>query len=99
MTAWSILDALVERAAKCVVVNLSAVVLWGGQGQDPTMPVRLCVNGSTFHKLKGFRSKVEYHLREFLQEGHRRYYEIVHPDKAPLLGAAVAGLLFDKNSN
>ena len=95
VAAWFILDALLERAAKCVAVNLSAVVLWGRHGEDPTAPVRLCVNGSTFHKLKGFRPRVEYYLKDFLWEKHHRYYEIVHPERAPLLGAAVAGLLVD----
>ncbi len=92
IAAWTVVDALLERAAKAVAVNLSAVVLWGGHGEDPTRPVRLCVDGSTFYKLKGFRPRVEYYLKQYLQDRKGRYYEIVQVENAPLLGAAVAGL-------
>lgn len=92
IAAWMVVDALLERAAKAVAVNLSAVVLWGGQGSDPTRPVRLCVDGSTFYKLKSFKPRVEYYLKQYLQDRMNRYYEIVQVENAPLLGAAVAGL-------
>lgn len=92
VSAWTVVDALLERAAKAVAVNLSAVVLWGGHGEDPTRPVRLCIDGSTFYKLKGFRPRVEYYLKQYLQDRKGRYYEIVQVENAPLLGAAVAGL-------
>ena len=70
----------------------SSVVLWSGRGTDPTRPVRLCIDGSTFYKLYSFRARAEYYLKDFLTVEHDRHYEIVHVDNAPLLGAAVAGL-------
>ena len=35
---------------------------------------------------------VEYYLKDYLQRKKKLYYEIVHIDNAPLVGAAVAGL-------
>ncbi len=89
---YSVCDAVVERAAAHVAVNLAAVVLKTGRGTDPRYPVCITVDGTTFWQLRAFRSRVECFLRRFLGGPRSRAWEITGVDDAPLLGAAIAAL-------
>ena len=82
--------AITERAALLVAINIAAAIIKGGGGSADA-PCCVNVDGSTFHKLKGFKEIVEKHLHELL---HKRniHFELVHIDNAPVIGAAVAGL-------
>ena len=91
-TLLSLLERLVERAAKLTAINLSSAVLKSGKGQAPSKPVCIVAEGTTFYRLKGLKSKVEYYLKEYLQKKEKRYYEIISVDNATLIGAAIAGL-------
>jgi hexokinase len=85
-------DAIVERAAALVAVNLAAIVLKTGKGRDPRYPVCITVDGTTFWQLRSFRIRVESWMRGLLS-GHRaRAWEITAVDDAPLRGAAIAAL-------
>jgi len=75
-----------------VAVNLSAVLLKTGNGRDPRYPVCITVDGTTFWQLRGFRCRVESHMRAILADRNRRAWEIASVDDAPLLGAAIAAL-------
>lgn len=87
-----LIEAMVERAAKLTAINLSAVVLKSGKGQNPDRPVCIVAEGTTFYNLWGLREKVEKYMEEFLTNKMGRYYKIVHVDNATLIGAAIAGL-------
>ena len=89
---YSLCDALVERAAVLVAVTLSAIVLRTGRGRDPRYPVCMTVDGTTFWQLRGFRCRVEAHMRAFLSGVNARAWEITSVEDAPLLGAAIAAL-------
>ncbi|MBI9102918.1 MAG: hypothetical protein JEY99_10915 [Spirochaetales bacterium] len=89
---WKIGDRLLERAAKVVALVISSVVLWTGCGENPLKPVCICVDGSTFFKLKGYREKTEHYLKSYLEDEKSRWVELVSVDNAPLVGAVVAGL-------
>lgn len=89
---YSVCDAVVERAAAHVAVNIAAVVLKMGKGQDPRYPVCITVDGTTFWQLRAFRSRVESFLRRMLAGRRTRAWEITGVDDAPLLGAAIAAL-------
>ncbi len=88
----ALIGAMVERAAKLIAINLSAVVLESGKGQNPERPVCIVAEGTTFYSLPGLREKVEKHLQEFLTSQKDHYCEIVQVDNATLIGAAIAGL-------
>ncbi len=88
----ALIGAMVERAAKLIAVNLSAVVLKSGKGQRPERPVCIVAEGTTFYSLPGLREKVEEYLQEFLVGQKGCYYEIVQVENATLIGAAIAGL-------
>lgn len=92
VTLYCLVDALVERAAKLTAINLSSVSLKSGRGLNPSRPICIVAEGSTFYRLKSLRSKVEYYLKQFLVEKKHVYYEIVTVDDATLIGAAIAGL-------
>ena len=89
---YTVCDAVVERAAAHVAVNLAAVVLKTGRGRDPRYPVCITVDGTTFWQLRAFRSRVESFLRRMLSGSRTRAWEITGVEDAPLLGAAIAAL-------
>ena len=86
------MDALIERAAKLTAINLSSVALKSGKGHNPARPICIVAEGTTFYRLKSFRQKIEYYLKQYLVERKHVYYEIVNVDNATLIGAAIAGL-------
>lgn len=91
-TLYYLIDSLVERAAKLVAVNLSAVVIKTGKGNDPCRPVCITADGSTFYKLKNFKNKLEHYLKIYLNDELGLYYEFVKVENANLTGSAIAAL-------
>jgi hexokinase len=91
-TLYLLLDALFERAAKLVAVNLCAVVRKTGCGQDPCMPVCITADGAMFHKSRSMRIKIEYYIKDYLQDGLGLYCDIIEVENSTLLGTAIAGL-------
>jgi hexokinase len=89
---WYLLDDLIERAALVVAAMLSTVVIDTGKGSDPCEPVCITAEGTTFYELKSLKEKIVSYLRNFLQNKHGRFFEIVHVEDATLIGAAIAGL-------
>jgi hexokinase len=92
VTLYSLVDRLIERAAKLTAVNLSSAALKSGQGENPCSPVCIVAEGTTFYGLKSLKTRVEYYLKEYLEDKKRRHYEIVNIENATLVGAAIAGL-------
>lgn len=89
---YTIADRLVERAAKLTAINLSAMTIKTGQGTDPTRPVCIVADGTTFYHMKRLRSHVEFYLKKYLEDQRGIYTETIHVENAPVIGAAIAGL-------
>lgn len=87
-----LLSSIVERAGKLAAINLSAAAVKSGKGKDPAKPICIVAEGTTFYKLRGLKSSVEYYLRDYLQNRRGIYTEIVSIEDATLIGAAIAGL-------
>ncbi len=85
-------SGIVARAALLTAINISAAVLKCGGGTNPLYPVCINVDGSTYHKTNGFELMVEGHLRTLLLE-KGIYYQTIQVDNAPVIGAAIAGLI------
>jgi hexokinase len=68
------------------------VSLKSGRGFDPSRPLCIVAEGSTFYRLKSLQPKIEYYLKQYLVEKKHVYYEIVEVKDATLIGAAIAGL-------
>jgi hexokinase len=91
-TLYHLIDSLVERAAKLVAINLTSVIVKTGKGQDPCRPVCITADGSTFYKLKNFKSKLEHYLKVYMNDELGLYCEFVEVENANLTGSAIAAL-------
>ncbi len=89
---YCLADRLTERAAKLTAINLSSAAIRSGQGTDPTRPICIVAEGTTFYKMKTLKSRVEYYLKEYLENKRGIYTEIISVDNATLVGAAIAAL-------
>lgn len=89
---YFLIDSLLERAAKLIAVNMAAIILKSGKGTSPVRPTCLTVDGTTFYAYHKFQYRVETCLNNFLSGVHKRYYDIVQVEDAPLIGAAIAAL-------
>ncbi len=92
-TLYYLIDAVFERAARLVCVNLAAVMQKTDTGADPCRPVCITADGTAFYHSKLFRDKLNFYVHSFIEGQLHRYCEFVKVDNATLLGTAIAGLL------
>jgi hexokinase len=90
---YRIIDSIFERAAQLVAVVFTAVHIKLGKGRNPTKPIAITMEGSTYYKSDMFRNKLHYYVKKFINEEHGFYNEILHVDHANLIGSAMAALL------
>jgi hexokinase len=90
---YYLIDAMMERAAKLVAINISSIMIKTGKGKNPCSPVCITAEGTTFYKSKLFRGKLEYYIRKFLNDKSGFYCEFVKADNCTLIGTAIAGLM------
>jgi len=89
---YYIADRLCERAAKLTAINITAAAVKSGCGTDPTKPICIAAEGTTFYQMKGFKSRVEFYLKQYLENKRGIYWQIIKVDNATLIGAAIAAL-------
>lgn len=89
---YAIADRMIERAAKLTAINLSATAIRCGYGKDPSRPICIVAEGTTFYHMKTLKSRVEFYLKQYLENKRGIYAETIHIDNATLVGAAIAGL-------
>lgn len=87
-----IIDNIFERAAKLVAMSFCALHIQTDTGRNPTRPLAITVDGSTFYKSKLFRSKLKYWVKDFINDKYGFYNEFLKVENANLIGAAIAGL-------
>ncbi|QCX33710.1 hexokinase [Caloramator sp. E03] len=88
-----LIDFIIERAAKLVAINLAAVIVKSQKGNNPLKPICITADGSTFYKLKDFRKKLDFYVKKYINDEMGYYIEFTKIDNAPIVGAAVAGLI------
>lgn len=93
LSLYYIIDASFERAAKMVTINLSAIMIKTGKGKNPNRPVCVVAEGTTFYKSKLFKTKLDYYIKDFLENEKGIYCEFIKADNTTLTGTAIAGLL------
>ncbi len=85
-----------ERAAVLTAVHLAAFVIKSGEGADPSAPVAINADGSTYYKTRAipFDATVRRELDEMLVKRRNVHYAITpQVDDAPMVGAAIAAML------
>jgi len=88
-----IIDTLIDRAAKLVAANLSAVVIRTGKGKSSDHPVLITIEGTTFYKLHKLRERFETYFNDYLSGERKRYVEFTEVAKSSLIGAALSALI------
>jgi hexokinase len=91
-TLYCIFDQLIERAAKLTAINLSSVAIKSGKGTNPSRPLCIVAEGTTFYHLKSLKERTEEYLKQYLEDRKHIYCEITGVEDATLIGAAIAGL-------
>ncbi len=92
VAVYYLVDKLVERAAKLTAIKLASVTIKSGKGRNPCRPVCIVAEGTVFYQLKSLKQRVEYYLKQYLEDEKGIYSEIVNVENATLIGAAIAGL-------
>lgn len=101
---YFLFDSLIERAAVLSSIVLSASAIKEGTGYNPCAPICMVADGSSFYKMKNFKTRVEHYLGGILSKYRTKagaesadypdhiYHEIHAVDEAILKGAAAAAL-------
>jgi hexokinase len=89
---YLLLDALVSRAALLAAGVLAAAVLKSGRGALASRPACIAVDGTTWREVPGLAARTAAVLERRLGDERGRFVRIVLPERAPLMGAAVAAL-------
>jgi len=89
---YFLFDALIERAAVLTAIVLSSAIIKSDSGFDPTDPVCIVAEGSSFYKMKNFGPRLDYYMKKALSTKGSYYFEINRVDDAVMVGAAAAGL-------
>ena len=87
---YHIAEMLTQRAAKLAAIKITAAVIMSDSSENPCLPVRVTVDGSTFYKSQVFASKLQYYIVKYINYHLDRYVDIVKGENLTLLGAAVA---------
>jgi hexokinase len=85
--------AICERAALCAAINVSASIIKSTGWESKPPPVCVNIDGSVYYKVKDFSRMVEEYLQKILGPKNISY-ELIRVDDSPLIGAAVAGLMY-----
>jgi hexokinase len=104
ISLYFIFDSLIERAAVLSSIVLASAAIKEGTGYNPCAPICMIADGSSFYKMKNFKTRVEHYLNGILSEhlinrkavstspNNNIYYEIHSVEEAILKGAAAAAL-------
>ncbi len=87
----TIANAVIDRAAKLAAINMAATVI-KVVGESSDLPVCINIDGSTYYKAAGLRENAERYLKMILRDRNIQY-DLVHVERAPMIGAAIAGLV------
>ena len=90
---YQLLDAVVERSARCSAAILTACAIQTGQGKNAAHPVCILCNGTTFYKTWMVNNRVHAYLDEILTNKLGIYWEIVSAENDITLGTAISGLI------
>lgn len=88
---YEILDVFMDRTARLASAILIANLIKSGEGKNPTKPVCIVCNGTTFYKTYKVKERIVAYLEELLVK-KSYYYELLSVDDDITLGTAIAAL-------
>lgn len=88
-----ILDAIVERSARYSAAILVACAIQTGKGKNPTKPICILCNGTTFFKTYKIKERVLGYLDQILTNQMQIYWNVVSCENDITLGTAIAGTI------
>ena len=89
---YLLLDMFVDRCARLASSIIAAAVIKSGKGKNPSMPVSVLCEGTTFYKTHNLRARIMGYLNTELIQKRHLYCEIVTLDNAVVLGTALAAV-------
>ncbi|MFO7621852.1 MAG: hypothetical protein R6W81_11410, partial [Bacteroidales bacterium] len=89
----TIIDSLIDRAAKLVAANLAAVVLKTDKGKSEELPILMTIEGTAFYRMHNLRERFENYFSDYLSGKLKRYVEFTEVPQSSLVGAALAALV------
>ena len=90
---YQLLDAVVERSARCSAAILTACAIQTGAGKNAANPLCILCNGTTFYKTWMVRERTAAYLDEILTNKLGIHWEIVSAENDITLGTAISGLI------
>ena len=90
---YQLLDAVVERSARCSAAILTACAIQTGAGKNAANPLCILCNGTTFYKTWMVRERTVAYLDEILTNKLGIHWEIVSAENDITLGTAISGLI------
>ncbi|QBG47577.1 hypothetical protein EGM51_09285 [Verrucomicrobia bacterium S94] len=88
----TVFNGVVDRAALLTAVNLCAATVKSGAGKDAAHPVCVNIDGSTYYYTYQMAEKVQTYLKPLLEK-RGLHIRCIQVDDAPVIGAAIAGLV------
>lgn len=88
----TVFNAVVDRASLLTAANLCAATMKSGAGTDPEKPVCVNIDGSTYYYTYKMADKVQAYLKPMLEK-RGLHIKCIQVDDAPVVGAAIAGLV------
>ncbi len=85
-----------ERAAVLTAIHLAAFCIKSGEGADPSAPIAINADGSTYYKTRAipFAETVKKELDDMLVKRRNIHYCITpQVEDAPMVGAGIAAML------
>ncbi len=86
-------DSFYERIAKLAVFQFAGILKRTGRGIYKSRPLCVVAEGTTFYKSKFFRSKLDYYVKQYIEEELGQYVEFIAVENATLIGTATAVLI------
>ena len=92
VTLYYIINEMIERAAKMTTACLAAMMLQAQIGENPFRPACITGDGSTFYKSKMFQRKLEYYMKQCVNDQLGLHYRFRHVTDVNMIGSAIAAL-------
>lgn len=88
-----IIDTIVNRAASLVAVKLASLIHKRGKGMLINKPTAIVAEGAVIENFPEFKKLLEHHLTQLLSELGTYYFDIIHVERANIIGSGVAALV------